>query len=178
MDIGEDKPKRSSLPKGWSPQELEADKAIMLISLPREVGKHPEDDEPIMANLGRYGPYVQHHRTFANLSSVEEMFTIGLNRAVSLIADKKAGGGRGGRAAPKVLKDLGAHPSSGDLVQVLDGRYGPYIKHQKINATLPKDMDPGNINIDQALEILAEKEAKGGKKKRATKKKKAPAKKS
>ena len=178
MDIGEDKPKRSSLPKGWSPQELDADKAIMLISLPREVGKHPEDDEPIMANLGRYGPYVQHHRTFANLSSVEEMFTIGLNRAVSLIADKKSGAGRGGRAAPKVLKDLGAHPSSGDPVQVLDGRYGPYIKHQKTNATLPKDMEPTNINIDQALEILAEKEAKGGKKKRAPKKKKATAKKS
>ena len=177
MANGEDKPKRSSLPKGWSPQELDADKAIMLISLPREVGKHPEDEEPILANLGRYGPYVQHQRTFANLSSVEEMFTIGLNRAVSLIADKRAGGGRGGRAAPKVLKDLGAHPSSGDPVQVLDGRYGPYIKHQKTNATLPKDMDPSDINVDQALEILAEKEAKGGKKKRATKKKKAPAKK-
>ncbi|MEM6555072.1 MAG: type I DNA topoisomerase [Pseudomonadota bacterium] len=176
MDIGEDKPKRSSLPKGWSPQELDPEKALMLISLPREVGKHPEDDEPIMANLGRYGPYVQHHRTFANLSSVEEMFTIGLNRAVSLIADKKANGGRGNRAAPKVLKDLGAHPSSGDPVQVLDGRYGPYIKHQKTNATLPKDMQPTEVNIDQALEILAEREAKGGKKKRATKKK-APAKK-
>ena len=176
MDIGEDKPKRSSLPKGWSPQELDADKAIMLISLPREVGKHPEDDEPILANLGRYGPYVQHQRTFANLASVEEMFTIGLNRAVSLIADKRANGGRGNRAAPKVLKDLGAHPSSGDPVQVLDGRYGPYIKHQKTNATLPKDMQPNDLNIDQALEILAEKEAKGGKKKRAPKKK-APARK-
>lgn len=177
MDIGEDKPKRSSLPKGWSPQELDPEKALMLISLPREVGKHPEDEEPILANLGRYGPYVQHQRTFANLSSVEEMFTIGLNRAVSLIADKRAGGGRGGRAAPKVLKDLGAHPSSGDPVQVLDGRYGPYIKHQKTNATLPKDTEPTEINIDQALEILAAKEAKGGKKKRAPKKKKAPAKK-
>ena len=177
MDIGEDKPKRSSLPKGWAPKELQPDQAIMLISLPREVGKHPEDEEPILANLGRYGPYVQHQRTFANLSSVEEMFTIGLNRAVSLIADKRAGGGRGGRAAPKVLKDLGAHPSSGDPVQVLEGRYGPYIKHQKTNATLPKDMEPTDINIDQALEILAVKEAKGGKKKRTTKKKKAPAKK-
>ncbi|GAB5455041.1 MAG: type I DNA topoisomerase [Henriciella sp.] len=176
MDIGEDKPKRSSLPKGWNPKELEADKAIMLISLPREVGKHPEDEEPILANLGRYGPYVQHQRTFANLSSVEEMFTIGLNRAVSLIADKRAGGGRGGRAAPKVLKDLGAHPTSGDPVQVLDGRYGPYIKHQKTNATLPKGTEPDSVNIDQALELLAEKEAKGGKKKKATKKK-APAKK-
>ncbi|MEP1142862.1 MAG: type I DNA topoisomerase [Henriciella sp.] len=180
MDMGEDeKPKRSSLPKGWSPQELDPEKALMLISLPREVGKHPEDDEPILANLGRYGPYVQHQRTFANVASVEEMFTIGLNRAVSLIADKRAGGGRGGRAAPKILKDLGAHPSSGDPVQVLDGRYGPYIKHQKTNATLPKDMEPAGINIDQALEILAEKEAKGGKKKKKApaKKKKAPAKK-
>lgn len=176
MDIGEDKPKRSSLPKGWSPQELDPEKALMLISLPREVGKHPEDDEPIVANLGRYGPYVQHQRTFANLASVEEMFTVGLNRAVSLIADKRAGGGRGGRAAAKVLKDLGAHPSSGDPVQVLDGRYGPYIKHQKTNATLPKDLQPTEINIDQALEILAAKEAKGGKKKRTTKKKKAAAK--
>ncbi len=179
MDIGADKPKRSSLPKGWSPQDLDPEKALMLISLPREVGKHPEDEEPILANLGRYGPYVQHQRTFANLSSVEEMFTIGLNRAVSLIADKRAGGARGGRAAPKILKDLGAHPSSGDPVQVLDGRYGPYIKHQKTNATLPKDMEPTEINIDQALEILAAKEAKGGKKKRKApaKKKKAPAKK-
>ncbi len=177
MDIGEDKPKRSSLPKGWSPQELDPEKALMLISLPREVGKHPEDEEPILANLGRYGPYVQHQRTFANLSSVEEMFTIGLNRAVSLIADKRANGGRGGRGAAKVLKDLGAHPESGDPVQVLDGRYGPYVKHKKTNATLPKDSDPAAVTMEQAVELLAAKEAKGGKKKRTTKKKKATAKK-
>lgn len=177
MDIGEDKPKRSSLPKGWSPQELDPEKALMLISLPREVGKHPEDEEPILANLGRYGPYVQHQRTFANLSSVEEMFTIGLNRAVSLIADKRANGGRGGRGAAKVLKDLGAHPESGDPVQVLDGRYGPYVKHKKTNATLPKDSDPAAVTMAQAVELLAAKEAKGGKKKRTTKKKKATAKK-
>lgn len=177
MDIGEDKPKRSSLPKGWSPQELDPEKALMLISLPREVGKHPEDEEPILANLGRYGPYVQHQRTFANLASVEEMFTIGLNRAVSLIADKRANGGRGGRGAAKVLKDLGAHPESGDPVQVLDGRYGPYVKHKKTNATLPKDSDPAAVTIEQAVELLAAKEAKGGKKKRTTKKKKATAKK-
>ena len=177
MDIGEDKPKRSSLPKGWSPQELDPEKALMLISLPREVGKHPEDEEPILANLGRYGPYVQHQRTFANLSSIEEMFTIGLNRAVSLIADKRANGGRGGRGAAKVLKDLGAHPESGDPVQVLDGRYGPYVKHKKTNATLPKDSDPAAVTMEQAVELLAAKEAKGGKKKRTTKKKKATAKK-
>ncbi|MEL8054517.1 MAG: type I DNA topoisomerase [Pseudomonadota bacterium] len=176
---GEDKPKRSSLPKGWSPQDLDAEKALMLINLPRTVGQHPEDGEPILANLGRYGPYVQHLKTYANVPSVEEMLDIGLNRAVALIADKRANPGGRGRAQAKVLKDLGAHPSDEQPIQVLEGRYGPYIKHGKTNATLPKDMNPADINVDQALEILAEKEAKGGKKKRKApaKKKKAAAKK-
>mgnify|MGYP001795834939 CR=1 FL=1 len=176
---GEDKPKRSSLPKGWSPQDLDAEKALMLINLPRTVGQHPEDGEPILANLGRYGPYVQHLKTYANVPSVEEMLDIGLNRAVALIADKRANPGGRGRAQAKVLKDLGAHPSDEQPIQVLEGRYGPYIKHGKTNATLPKDLNPTDINVDQALEILAEKEAKGGKKKRKApaKKKKATAKK-
>ncbi|MEM1036104.1 MAG: type I DNA topoisomerase [Pseudomonadota bacterium] len=176
---GKDKPKRSSLPKGWSPQDLDAEKALMLINLPRTVGQHPEDGEPILANLGRYGPYVQHLKTYANVPSVEEMLDIGLNRAVALIADKRANPGGRGRTQAKVLKDLGAHPSDEQPIQVLEGRYGPYIKHGKTNATLPKDMNPADINVDQALEILAEKEAKGGKKKRKApaKKKKAAAKK-
>ncbi|MEM7492614.1 MAG: type I DNA topoisomerase [Pseudomonadota bacterium] len=175
----EDKPKRSSLPKGWAPQDLTAEKALMLINLPRTVGQHPEDGEPILANLGRYGPYVQHLKTYANVPSIEEMLDIGLNRAVALIADKRANPGGRGRAQAKVLKDLGAHPSDEQPIQVLEGRYGPYIKHGKTNATLPKDMKPEDINVDQALEILAEKEAKGGKKKRKApaKKKKAAAKK-
>ncbi|MEM1397518.1 MAG: type I DNA topoisomerase, partial [Pseudomonadota bacterium] len=177
MELAEgEKPKRSSLPKGWTPDSLTEEKALMLINLPRTVGQHPEDGEPILANLGRYGPYVQHQKTYANVGSVEEMLEIGLNRAVALIADKRANPGRRGQSTAKVLKDLGKHPSDEQPVQVLEGRYGPYVKHGKTNATLPKDMNPTDINIDQALEILAEKEAKGGKKKRkAPAKKKKPA---
>jgi len=173
---GEDKPKRSSIPKGTDPKSVGLDFALKLLTLPREVGAHPEDGEPIVANLGRYGPYVQHGKTFANLASFEELFEVGLNRAVSLIAEKRANprGGRGGQA--KVLKDLGPHPSDSAPVQVLDGRYGPYVKHGKTNATLPKDQKPEDLNMDQALELIAEREKKGGKKKPAAKKK-SPAKK-
>ncbi len=172
---GEEKPKRSSLPKGWTPDTLDLAKAIMLIDLPREVGKHPEDGEPIMANLGRYGPYVQHLKTYANVATVEEMLEIGLNRAVTLIADKRANPrGRGGGA--KVLKDLGAHPTEDGPIQVLEGRYGPYVKHGKVNATLPKDVAPEAVTLEQAVELIAARAAKGSKKKPA-KKKKAPAKK-
>lgn len=172
-----EKPKRSSLPKGWSAETLTLEGAVKLLALPREVGKHPEDGEPILANLGRYGPYVQHLKTYANIGSIEDVFDIGLNRAVTLIAEKRANPrGRGGTA--KVLKDLGKHPSDEAPVQVLEGRYGPYVKHGKINATLPKDMAPDDLNIDQALELLAEKEKKGAgrKKKKAPAKKKVPAK--
>ncbi|MEL6257694.1 MAG: type I DNA topoisomerase, partial [Pseudomonadota bacterium] len=172
-----DKPKRSGVPKGWKVEDVDLDQALLLLALPREVGQHPEDGEPILANIGRYGPYVQHLKTYANLESVEDVFTIGLNRAVTVIAEKRANPGRGrGQTTAKVLKDLGAHPSDEAPVQVLDGRYGPYIKWGKINATLPKDLKPEDLNVDQALEILAEKEKKGGKKKPAAKKK-TPAKK-
>ncbi len=183
---GDEKPKRSSIPKGWDTAALTLEKALMLLSLPREVGRHPEDGEPILANLGRYGPYVQHGKTYANLAAVDEIFEVGLNRAVTLIADKRSGAAfrRGGAGQAKVLNDLGNHPASGDPVQVLEGRYGPYIKHGKTNATLPKDMEPSALNIDQALEILAEREkkapSKAKKKAPATKtaSKKAPSKKS
>lgn len=162
---GEDKPKRSSLPKGWAPQDLTAKKALMLINLPREVGKHPEDGEPILANLGRYGPYVQHLKTYANVPTVEEMLEIGLNRAVTLIADKRANPGGRGRAAAKALRELGNH-TDGEPIKVFEGRYGPYVKHGKTNATLPKDMAPDAVTLEQAIELI---EAKA--KKRATKKK-------
>jgi len=173
---GEEKPKHSSVPKGWDVASLGLDKALMLLSLPRDVGPHPEDGEMITADIGRFGPYVKHQKTYANLPSVDEVFEVGLNRAVTLIADKRSGAAfkRGGQA--KVLKDFGAHPETGEPLQILEGRYGPYIKHQKTNATVPKDMKPEELNVDQALEILAEKEAKGGKKKPAAKKK-TPAKK-
>ena len=171
-----EKPKRSSLPKGVDAKSVGLELALKLLSLPREVGKHPEDGEPILANLGRYGPYVQHQKTYANVPAFEELFEIGLNRAVSLIAEKRANPRGRGAGQAKVLKDLGAHPSDEAPVQVLEGRYGPYVKHGKTNATVPKDIKPEDLNIDQALELLAEREKKAGKKKPAAKKK-APARK-
>ncbi|MEO0881700.1 MAG: type I DNA topoisomerase [Pseudomonadota bacterium] len=174
---GEEKPKRSSIPKGVDPKSVGAELAAKLLSLPRTVGAHPEDGDPIVANLGRYGPYVQHQKTYANLSDFNDLFDVGLNRAVTLIAEKRANPRGRGASSAKVLKDLGEHPSEGGPVQVLEGRYGPYVKHGKINATLPKEWDPADVNVDQALELIAEKAAKKGKKKTTAKKKKAPAKK-
>ncbi|MGB2574176.1 MAG: DNA topoisomerase, partial [Henriciella sp.] len=113
----QDKPKRASLPKGWSTQTLDLDQALLLLSLPRTVGVHPEDGEPILANIGRYGPYIQHLKTYANLQSVDEVFEVGLNRAVTLIAEKIANGGRRGGTA-KVLLDIGKHPSDDGPVQL------------------------------------------------------------
>ena len=180
------KPKRASLPKGWHWNSIDLEKALKLLSLPRDIGPHPEDQEMIKAGIGRYGPYVLHQRVYASLDNVDEVWDVGLNRAVTLIEEKKASRGRG-RNSAKVLKDLGKHPSDEAPVQILDGRYGPYVKWGKINATIPKGQDPQDVNIDMALEYIAEKEAKGGKKKTTRKKtaakkkpaarKKAPAKK-
>ena len=137
-------------------RRIDLDKALALLALPREVGLHPETGKPIIAGIGRYGPFVLHDGTYANLDSVEEVFSVGLNRAVTLIAEKQAGGGRrGSRAAPKALKDLGEHPDGGGKITVRDGRYGPYVNHGKVNATLPKDMDPADVTLEQALELIA-----------------------
>ena len=104
-----------------------------------------------------------HEGTYANLESVEDVFTIGINRAVTLLAEKKAGGkGRFQRAKPTVLKDLGEHPDGGKI-EVLSGRYGPYISHDKVNANVPKDRDPASITQEEAIELLAARAAKGGK---------------
>ena len=160
---GEDgeKPKRSSIPKGWEVADIDLDKALMLLSLPREVGTHPEDGEPILANIGRYGPYVQHLKTYANLPGVSDVFEIGLNRAVSLIAEKRANPRGGSGAAAKPLRELGEHPSEGGAVTVHEGRYGPYVKHGKTNATLPKDVSPEEVSLEQAVELIAARAAKG-----------------
>jgi DNA topoisomerase-1 len=165
VQLGEgDKPKRSSLPKGWTPATVDLEKALRLLRLPRELGPHPEDGEAILAGIGRYGPYVQHGRTYANLPDAEEVFDIGLNRAVTLLAEKRAGqaGGRGGRAAPAPLKDLGAHPETGEAIRVLSGRYGPYISSGGVNANVPRGADPQGVTLDQAVALLAERAAKGG----------------
>ena len=160
----EDKPKRSSIPKGVDAASVDLEKALQLLSLPREVGLHPETQKPIVAGLGRYGPFILHDGMYANLESVEDVFTIGLNRAVTILAEKAAGGGKSRfqRGKPTVLKDLGAHPDGGGNIQVLSGRYGPYINHAKINANVPKGKEPAAVTVEEAIALLAERAAKGG----------------
>jgi DNA topoisomerase-1 len=170
VQLGEgDKPKRSSLPKGWSAAAMDLEKALRLLRLPREVGLHPEDNQPISAGIGRFGPFVLHNGTYANLPNVDEVFEVGLNRAVALLAEKRAGGGRPGRGEAAALKDLGAHPGDGAPVKVLAGRYGPYIKHGSTNANIPKGKDPQDVTLEEAVALLAEREAKGGGKKKPAK---------
>ncbi|RUX42466.1 type I DNA topoisomerase, partial [Mesorhizobium sp. M4A.F.Ca.ET.050.02.1.1] len=155
--------KRSSLPKGWTAEQIDHEKALALLALPRDVGKHPESGKMISAGLGRYGPFVLHDGTYANLDSIEDVFSIGLNRAVSVIAEKqlKGKGGRNG-ATPAAIKDLGDHPDGGGKIVVRDGKYGPYVNYGKVNATLPKGKDPQSVTVEDALALIAEKEAKGG----------------
>lgn len=168
------KPPRASLPKGWTKGDMDLDKALQLLNLPREIGPHPEDGVMIEAGIGRYGPFIKHGSTYANIKDVDEVFTIGMNRAMEELAKKAARGGGATRAAAKPLKELGEHPTEGGAVNVMDGRYGPYIKFGKINATLPKGVEPGDVTMDMAVQLIAEKAAKAPKKrapKKATKSK-------
>ena len=156
------KPPRASLPKGWAPDALTFERAVALLSLPRQIGAHPDDGAPVEAAIGRFGPYVKHNSTYANLPDVEEVFTIGMNRAVEVLAQKAARGGRPASAATEPLRTLGDHPDGGPI-QVMAGRYGPYVKWAKVNATLPRDVTPEAVTLDQALELIAAKATKGGK---------------
>ena len=185
------KPPRSSLPKqgrdplpGWGPNELTLEQAVTLLTLPREIGQHP-DGGAIQSNLGRFGPYIAHQLpdeekpTYVNLKETLDVFEIGMNRAVEMLAEKRANPGRGRRAAAKALKELGEHPAEGGAVNIMEGRYGPYVKWEKVNATLPKDTEPKDVTMDMAVALIAEKTAKkGGKKKAPAKKKTATKKKS
>ena len=154
---GKDKPKRSSIPKDFDTAAITLEQALQLLALPREIGPHPEDGEMIVAGIGRYGPFVNRGRTYANLESASEVFTVGLNRAVALIAEKEAK--RGGRSAPG--KALGTH---GDLgtIELKDGRYGPYVTNGKVNATIPRGTDPAGIDLEQAAALISAKAASGG----------------
>ena len=154
--------KRSSLPKGWKPEDIDHEKALALLALPRDIGAHPESGKMISAGLGRYGPFVLHDGTYANLETPEEVFTIGLNRAVSVLADKASKGPGRGRAAPASLRQLGDYPEIGGPVTVRDGRYGPYVNHGKINATIPKGTDPATIDLETAVRLIAERADKTG----------------
>jgi len=166
------KPKRTSLPKTWPYDLMDLEKGLKLINLPRKIGDHPEDGNNISAALGRFGPFIRHNKTYVSLKDPDEMFTIGMNEAVSRIADKIANPGRS-RSGGTVVKDLGKHPEDKNPVQIMSGRYGPYVKYEKINATLPKGVEPKDVTMEQALEYIAAKIAKGP----AKKKRKAPAKK-
>jgi DNA topoisomerase-1 len=163
------KPDRASLPKGWTPDGLTLERALQLLSLPREVGMHPEDGVLVEAGIGRFGPYVKHGSVYANLPEVEEVFSIGMNRAVEVLA-QKASRGRGRGAAAEPLRVLGAHPDGGE-VQVMPGKYGPYVKWEKVNATLPKGVEPEAVTLEEALVLIAEKAGKSGGKKKAAPKK-------
>ena len=182
---GAEKPKRCSLPKGMSPMEIDLKTALALLALPREVGPHPETGEPILAGIGRYGPYVKHKSAYKTLADEDDVLTIGLNRAVVLIAEAPA------RRQSSALKTIGEHPDDQKPVTLHKGRYGPYVKHGKLNATLPDHITTEDVTLAQALELLAAQAEKKGKKpaakktaakkkpaaKKAAAKKKAPAKK-
>ncbi|GJE16453.1 type I DNA topoisomerase [Methylobacterium marchantiae] len=163
---GAEKPKRSSLPKGLAPSAVDLEKALRLLSLPREVARHPESGEPILANLGRFGPYVQHGKMYANLGRDDDVLEIGANRAIDLIVAKEQGGGRRGPASDPG-RSLGTHPETGKDIVVKSGKYGPYVTDGTTNATLPKTMAAEDIALPQALELIAAREAAGGGKKKA-----------
>jgi len=153
-----EKPKRVSLPKTIEQGEITLAQAIALLSLPREIAKHPESKEPILAGIGRFGPYVQHGKTYANIGKDEDILTLGGNRAIDLIVAKESGltGRRFGDSASAPARVLGEHPSGG-MVVVKAGRYGPYVNHGKINATLPRDTDPTTLTLEEAIALLAAK---------------------
>jgi len=180
------KPPRASLPKGWQKDDMTLEKALTLLSLPRIIGLHPEGGE-IKSNFGRFGPYLMHQLpdepkpVYANLKDPTDVFEIGMNRAVELLAEKRANPGRrGGGTAAKPLKELGEHPQDGGVINVMEGRYGPYVKWEKVNATIPKDVKAEDVTMEMALSLIAEKAAKKGTRKKAPAKKstakKAPAK--
>ncbi len=181
IQVGEgSEAKRASIPKDIG--ELDLEWALKLLSLPREVGTHPESGKPITASIGRYGPYLAHNSKYARLKSTAEVFETGMNAAVMLLAAAAAGAGaRGSRTAAEPLKVLGAHPVSGGEIKLMAGRYGPYVTDGTTNATLPKDKQPETLTPEEAIALIDERAAKGpAKGKKPAKKaavKKAPAKK-
>lgn len=172
------KPPRSSLPRGWDKDGMDLEKALVLLNLPREIGQHP-DGGIITSNFGRFGPYVMHKLVdepkpvYANLKDPNDVFEIGMNRAVEVLAEKRANPGRRSGSAAKPVKEMGEHPESGGAINIMDGRYGAYVKWEKVNATIPKDIDAKDVTMDQAVQWIAEKAAKKKptRRKAATKKK-------
>lgn len=162
-----EKPKRAGIPKGTSPADVDLELALKLLSLPREIGKHPETGQPITAGLGRFGPFVKHEKTYASLEAGDEVFDIGLNRAVTLIAEKVAKG-PSRRFGADPGKALGDHPTLG-TVTVKSGRYGAYVTAGGVNATIPAEFEKDTVTLAQAIALIDERAAKGGGKAKAKK---------
>jgi len=158
---GDKKPKRISLGKGTDQSKVDMEFALRLLSLPREIGIDPETEKPVRAGLGRFGPYVELNRVFVSVDSVDTLFTIGMEEAMERIRNKNK---------KTVLKEIGNHPETGEPLQVLKGRYGPYISHQKVNATIGKGRDPQDVTLEDALVLLKEAASRKGKKKTTKKK--------
>ena len=153
----EKKPKRVSLPKGLKPEDVDFAIALELLALPRTVGMHPDTGKPITVQIGRFGPYAKHDSTSASLGKDDDVLRVGYERALEIIRKKER--------KNQPLRSLGEHPETGESIAVFEGRYGPYVKHRKINASLPKELTPEMISLQQALALLAEKESsKGGRK--------------
>ncbi len=152
--VDKEKPKRAGLPKGTVPDEVDLERALALLSLPREVGRHPEDGETIVAGIGRFGPYVKHGKTYASLETADDIFHVGLNRAVTLIAEKIAKGPRFRRFGADPGRALGVHPTRGGPIVAKNGRYGPYVSHEGVNATLPADKTPESVTLEEAAALI------------------------
>jgi DNA topoisomerase I len=167
-------PKRASIPRDIGVENASFEIALKLLALPRVLGTHPDDAADIIANIGRYGPYLQHNKKYAKLGSSEEAFTVGMNMAVALLAAPPKYPKKGEARAPtQPLKEVGAHPDSGEMIKVMPGKYGPYVTDGNVNATVPKEQDPTTVSLDQAVNLLAERAAKiaaGGGGKRPAKK--------
>jgi DNA topoisomerase I len=153
---GGGKPKRVSLPDETKPEQVNLEMALRYLSLPRRLGDDPATGEEVSAGLGRYGPYVRRGKVFANLPTPDRLFSVTLDEALALVREKERSGGK------RVLRTLGTHPKSGEGVELLDGRYGPYVSDGKVNATLPKAMDPDEVDLETALDLLARKAARKG----------------
>ncbi len=153
-----EKPKRASLPKGTAPHEVDLERALKLLSLPREIGVDTDSGEMILAGIGRFGPYLKVGPRYQSLKD-DDVLEIGLNRAIVVLAEGKNRPGRKGATAGK---NLGNHPEDGKAITVKSGRFGPYVQHGQVRATLPKDMDAESISVEAAIALLAAKAAKGG----------------
>jgi DNA topoisomerase-1 len=164
-----EKPKRAGLPKGMTPEDVTLEIALGLLSLPREIGRHPEDGEPILAGIGRFGAYVKHGKTYANLEAGDEVLSIGLNRAVTLIAEKKLKPASGRRFGADPGRNLGDHPDKGGPILAKSGRYGAYVTHDGINATITGDKTHETITLEEAAALIDARIAAGAvpKKKKA-----------